>query len=242
MQNLLGEQLACLFDAIFIINLKSRPDRLSEITQQLSKIGLSIDHPKIHLFEAIRPEDKGDFPSLGARGCFFSHLGVLEKSRDAGHESVAILEDDADWSPSMMSAHPDELLALKNIDWGILIGGRPEKQARQSPITICSVPPNARVLGSHFCGFRRPVIGEMAQFLRTLASRPPGSPEGGPMHVDGAYGHYRKNFPATVTVEFTPGLAFQRASKTDIHPLPIWDRTVGVRDAVNLLRKLKRRF
>ena len=63
-----------------IINLIDRPDRRKEMSSQLARIGaLSAN---VRFFDAQRPPDRGEFPSLGARGCFESHLSILRSARD----------------------------------------------------------------------------------------------------------------------------------------------------------------
>ncbi|HAX77040.1 MAG TPA: LPS biosynthesis glycosyltransferase, partial [Cyanobacteria bacterium UBA11372] len=46
------------------------------------------------MFPAIRPDDAGDFPSIGARGCFESHLAILKQALADRLSNVLIVEDD----------------------------------------------------------------------------------------------------------------------------------------------------
>lgn len=93
-----GEVLFSAFDALFAINLPLRRDRRRDFNGQLKAIGLSLDHPKVRLFRAVRPSDKGEFPTPGTRGAFMSHLGVLNASVEAGLNSIIVCEDDLDFS------------------------------------------------------------------------------------------------------------------------------------------------
>ena len=49
-----------------------------------------------------------------------------------------------------------------------------------------------------------------------MLARPSGHPLGGPMHVDGAYNWFRKDFPAYTTIIATPKLGFKRSSDSSI--------------------------
>ncbi|MEX1060616.1 MAG: glycosyltransferase family 25 protein, partial [Methyloceanibacter sp.] len=68
---------------ISIINLEHRTDRRIAMQKQLSRIGWQAE-----FFAAIRPDIAADFPSIGARGCFLSHLAVLKNARDAGAKQL----------------------------------------------------------------------------------------------------------------------------------------------------------
>ena len=87
------------FQQIYVINLPHRRDRRLEMAEQLEKIGLSFDNPAVRLFAAFRPEDPGGFPNIGARGCFMSHLGVLQDARERKFERILIFEDDLNFYP-----------------------------------------------------------------------------------------------------------------------------------------------
>ena len=86
------------FDKVYIINLPHRADRREEIDVQLRKVGLALNHPKVTLFNAIKPDEAGEFPSIGAKGCFLSHLGVLKDAQLKRFEQILIFEDDLDLS------------------------------------------------------------------------------------------------------------------------------------------------
>ena len=59
----------------YVINLEDRTDRRAEMEQQLRRVGW-----QAAFVAAIRPVDAGDFPSVGARGCFLSHLATLKQA------------------------------------------------------------------------------------------------------------------------------------------------------------------
>src|SRR5829696_6763409 len=87
-----------VFQKIYVINLAARTDRRREMQEQFGRIGMRLDDPKVELFEAIRPDDADGFPSVGSRGCFLSHLGVLKRASASRLESILILEDDLNFA------------------------------------------------------------------------------------------------------------------------------------------------
>ena len=101
------------FAHIFIINLEHRADRRKEISKQLALINLNFDSPNVDLFKAIRPSDASGFESVGARGCFLSHLGVLRQAMSLGN--VLVLEDDLDFVLGIDALLQDDWLNFPKI-------------------------------------------------------------------------------------------------------------------------------
>ena len=77
------------FDAIFLINLDEREDRLNESLNEFRKYGLS---PKIFRFPAIKLNIR--HPMAGRAGCFSSHRNIIQYSKDNGLKNVLVFEDD----------------------------------------------------------------------------------------------------------------------------------------------------
>ena len=59
------------------------------------------------------------------------------------------------------------------------------------------------------------------------------------MHVDGAYTWLRRNYPQLTTRLAVPQLAYQRASRTDVHALRWFDRLAGARQLTAAARVLR---
>jgi len=237
-----GQSLIDGFDGIRIINLRHRSDRRREMATELKRLGLGFDHPQIALFEASRFEDKAGFPSIGARGCFDSHLSILSEALAAGAESVLILEDDLDFVRAIETLAPPALAQLAETDWAIFYGGyEGDAHAQQGSASIRQVPPQQAVRTTHFVAFRAPAIAAAVPYLQAMLQREPGSPEGGPMHVDGAYSWLRAAHPQLETWVAQPMLGVQRPSRTDIHTLRWHDRVPLVRAAAGAARRLRRR-
>lgn len=231
------------YGPLFLINLPARKDRRTEFGHQLSRIGLSFEHPKINIFPAIRPTELAGFPTLGARGCFLSHKAVLEAVISMQTNTVIICEDDLDFAPDFLARLPIVLDVLKGEDWHLFYSGYTSGQVGKlvdEKANIFELPPTHPVTCSHFYMLRGAAIAEFQAYLALMLKRPTGHPDGGPMHFDGAINHFRKDRPDLRTLAILPTLGLQRSSRTDVHPLRWFDRAPLVRDAVQLLRKLKR--
>lgn len=229
------------FEQIYVINLPQRHDRRSEMAEQLRMIGLTWNSPGIRLFSAVRPDDPGGFPSIGTKGCFLSHLGVLRDAAKHGFERILLFEDDLNFVSDFPQRMNKTSARLAQEDWSFFYGGYAIEPmpAASADTTIIPVNASETITTAHFVGFRGDVIEETIGFLEQVLSRPPGHPDGGPMHVDGAYAWYRHLHPEKLTLLATPQLGYQRSSRTDIHALRWYDRTPLVRSAVNYLRKRK---
>ncbi len=231
-----------IFEKIFVINLASRPDRRREMDRQLGRLGLSLGSAEVELFRAVRPSDAGGFPTLGSRGCFLSHLGVLKDAAAAGFGPILILEDDLNFADDFMPRMAIVAEGLRLRNWSIFYGGyRVRTSLVHDGDGLAAVAPSEAVDTLHFVGLDTAVIRPLIAYLEAQLDRAPGDPEGGPMHVDGSYNLFRQAHPQFSTWLAVPELGYQRASRTDIHPLQWRDRAVGVRNVVGLLRRMKNR-
>lgn len=237
-----GHLLLKHFDAIKIINLKSRKDRRQEMLGELRMIGLD-NSARVSFHEASKFDDAGSFPSIGARGCFQSHLSILENAHANGIKSILILEDDLDFSRDIHSQLAAVADHLERNPWSLFYGGALKwdgEPSSVSPVTLSD--PAHGVMGTHFIGLRGEAIHAAIVYLRAMLNRPSGSPEGGPMHVDGAYSWFRKAHPEFQTLIAIPALGHQRPSRTDVHSLALQDQIPIIRSVIAFLRKIKRRM
>ncbi|TAK07709.1 MAG: glycosyltransferase family 25 protein [Rhizorhabdus sp.] len=245
-----AERLFQSFDRVYVLNLPDRADRRAEMAGELAAIGTGFGDPRIRLFPAIRPEDAAGFPGIGARGCFLSHLAVLREARDEGFDRILILEDDCDFAAGIGVRLPAVLDALDAQSWDIVYGGY---DLGSSPIrdgsgeehgALIPAPPTLPVRTTHCIGFRRAAIEALIPYLEAMLDRPAGSADGGPMHVDGAYGWFRASRPDLACWLASPRLGRQRPSRTDIAPPGPLDRLPGPlrRAARGARRWLQRRF
>ena len=228
------------FQRIYVINLASRADRRREMGEQLASVGLRLDVGPVELFTAVRPTEAGAFPSVGSRGCFLSHLGVLQKARAEGLDRILVLEDDVDFAPAfdVLSRLVAARLAVEK--WSFFYGGyRLDEPLAGDGGDVC-VPFEDGVGTTHFYALRGDVICALSDYLEAQLHRPAGDGAGGPMHVDGAYCWFRRSHPEHRTLLAVPMLGHQRLSRTDVHDLRWYDRSPGLRDAMTLLRRLRR--
>lgn len=236
--------LSDYFQQIYVINLPERTDRRDEMEEQLTSIGLSLKHPKINLFEATRPQDAGEFESIGARGCYMSHLRVLQDAKAKNLSRILIIEDDLNFSKDFLKKIEATINNLKKIDWKLYYGSYNLKE----PISIDASQPTYEILfttvlmTSPFIGFQGDIISELVDYLELLLTRKNGDSRGGPMHVDGAYFYFRNLHPSYKTIISNPELGYQRSSRTDIYTLRWYDDIIIVRDCVAFLRKLKNKL
>lgn len=229
------------FERVSIINLPSRADRRREMEQQLASLRLSWATPGVQRFDAIRPADRGEFPTVGTHGCFLSHLGVLRAARDDGIGTLLTLEDDLDFAPRFAKQWPAVARTLAAVPWSFFYGGyRIDRESPAGQQPTWTMPSDMTVIGAHFFGVRGPAIAELVDYLEAMLARRSGDPAGGPMHVDGAYNWFRREHAAHETLAASTQLGVQRASRTDIHKLPWFDRLFGLREATQAVRRMRR--
>lgn len=230
------------FDSIFLINLPDRKDRRRRLEKQLASVGLLSGNSRMHWIKAIRPTDKGPFESIGARGCFLSHLACFESACERGLSRFLILEDDACFPIVGREQLSSDLAKLTDRSWAIwygghrVFGGSALEHTSESLVSIAS---QVRVDTAHCVAFNGGAIESIRDFLRVILTRPPGHPEAGPMHVDGAYNTWRKLNPAITTLISMPPLCTQSGSRSDIASTQWFDRLPLFRQVMSLLRDLR---
>jgi hypothetical protein len=228
------------FDLIRVINLPDRTDRFREVTRQLQALGLEWKQGSVEIYAATRPTELAGFPSLGARGCFMSHLGVLRDALDRGVESVLVLEDDCEVPARFNAAVGEVALGLKHRTWQFLHLGH---IAPLPPPPSGAVPALVEFRGHlqnlHMYAVHRSALAPLVEYLEGCLVRPPGDPIGGPMHVDGALTMFRAAHPEFTTLIAQPSLAGQRSSRSDI-TFGAFESIIGIKQAMSVARKLKR--
>jgi glycosyl transferase family 25 len=213
----------------FVINLADRTDRRQEMNHQLLHVGWSAQFSN-----SDRPTSLDGFPSLGARGCFQSHLEILKRGHAMGGH-IVIMEDDLNFVADFAHLWNSAYEALQMTDWNIfyaahLLHGRSE---------LTLLDPSEEVLCAHFLMFNEKAAVRIIEGLEAILSRPSGHPLGGPMHVDGAYSTIRKQNPEMKTFAFFPSLGYQRPSRSDIADLKFYDRIKPLRPLIGGLRRAK---
>ena len=215
-------------DAIkFVINLESRLDRRRSMDEQLRRVGWN----DVEFFKAVAPDSPGGFSSIGARGCFLSHLEVL---RCANGRPLILMEDDLNFVDGFSSKWRVSLEALPE-NWSIFYPAHIIEGDYRGMVELCATRP---VLCTHFIAISAVAVPVVIKCLEAILSRAPGDPVGGPMHVDGAYSVIRRQNPTLRTFAFFPSLGYQRSSRSDITPSTL-DSIPVLRSVIALTRKLR---
>lgn len=204
------------------------------MTTQLIRLGALTSN--FSFYDALRPGGCGNFPSLGARGCFESHLAVLRSARDSDAGSLLILEDDLDFTRDGRERLGAALDELSRRSWDFFYGAHVlDADGRRGLVEIAADEP---VLTASCLAFSGAVIPPLVDFLEGIVGRPAGSPDYGPMHVDGAYTVFRMLNPDRRTFAAFPTLGRQRSSPSDITPgSMLLDRWAPTRQLAALLRR-----
>jgi len=215
----------------YVINLESRVDRREQMARQLAMVGWEAE-----FFPAVRPDDAGGFETIGARGCFMSHLNVLRKAA-AQDRHVIVLEDDLNFSDRFDRLWPAAAENLSPTAWSIFYPGH----------LLQDVSPGLHFVDSkkglwctHFMVVHKQSISTIVSALDTILSRPPGHPLGGPMHVDAAYNLIRHQNPKLSTCIYSPVLGYQRASRSDVSVHRWYDRIKPLRPVIDFMRQFKK--
>lgn len=231
------------FDCILVINLEDRHDRRIEMESELQKIGLSFSDGSAKILVASRFTVPGGFETIGARGCFDSHVKAIKFAIKNKAKNLLIFEDDCDFVKSIEKYFVDSINCLRDKDWALFYGGHLSKIGRlDNSEKIYRISPEIGLQGSHFIGVSGHILPFLEVYLERIAAREPGSPLGGPMHVDGAYSWFRREHPHFETWVAEPQLGFQRPSRTDVHSLNFFDRVRGFRELAGLARRFKRKI
>ena len=215
----------------YIINLPERTDRRAEMEKQLGLAGLDAT-----FFPAIRPDAADGFPSIGARGCFMSHLSVL-KAAAGQRRHLLIMEDDLDFVDDFRCQWSAIAQEIEKKSWSIFY---PAHVIDGLPAGLQEVPAAQGIMCTHFLLVHRDALAGLIAGLVGILRRPPGHPDGGLMHVDGAYSTLRFQNPALRTFAYSPALGRQRPSRSDIAGLKFYDRFSALRFGANFYRTLKR--
>ena len=222
------------FDTIRIVSLTNRVDRRAQVQREFARFDVAIGQGNVRFFDAILPRDDGGFPSVGARGCFLSHLEILRQARDSGVSRLLVLEDDALFTPAF--GHAGALVDFcRTDDWDFLYPGHilpPVPGPLRWILTVGGVQ------CTHAYALRGAVLPGLIQFLEGILSRPPGDPEFGPMHLDAAYSIYLDRQPGIRTFRASRSLVLQRSSKSDVAAPKYVDRLLPP-SMIQLMRAAK---
>jgi hypothetical protein len=225
------------FDRICIINLPERSDRRRQVTRELRRQGVAVDGHRVRFVEAIRPDAAAGFPSIGARGCFLSHLKTLRQARAEGVQRLLVLEDDVMFNAALRDAGRLGA-ALREDGWHLAYPGHVQPAL---PGPLRWEPSAAPLVCAHCYAVNGPALGVVIAWLEACLARPAGHPDGGAMHVDGALTMLRRARPDLKTLLASRSVAGQRSSRSDIIG-PSWIDRLPIATFVRHLRNQWRRL
>jgi GNAT superfamily N-acetyltransferase len=227
------------FDRIRVINLSSRGDRRAETEIEFTSMGQAIDGHRCAFFEAIVTETAAGFPGAAVRGCYLSHLAVLEEAWRDGVARVLVLEDDIAFVRDIGEQGKVAVRQLDGLDWDIAYFGHALDNLPGTPTWKRVSRPMRH---AHCYAVHGRALKRLIDFLRTVLERPAGHPDGGPMHYDGALSTFLAQNPDIRAFHFSRNLGYQRPSRTDLHVQSIIDRNRLLRPWAGLYRALKRAY
>ena len=205
---------------------------------QLKLLGLGPLPGRVEFFAAQRPTNRGDWPSIGAHGCFLSHYEVLRRARDEGLRNILVLEDDCDFAPEFPNHQRRLTQALSETPWDILYLGHGEEVGTNSSISLFAW--SRPLMTTHAYAVNGDTLHRLVKHLEKVMHRPSGHPEGGKQHYDGALSTFRAQNEDIKTVIVVPSVGTQRSSRSDVYENRWFDRTWGIRSMVGKLRSLNR--
>lgn len=195
------------YEQVRVINLPERADRRREMTVELRSVGLG---ERAIFTPAVKPETSAPWSGRGERGCFLSHLAILEAAAEK-NESVLILEDDCDFTRFAREPRPKS---------DLLWGGY-------------TLFPNY-IVGSHCMGLSATAAQRCASYFKQLLDHPKPPP------VDGCYAWFCRDNRDLVVDACNPMIAVQRPSFSDIAGRRGLDRFPAARSLLAALRVIKR--
>ena len=220
------------FDQHRVINLEHRTDRRQMAIVEFERHGQG--QPDFFTTSKPKSAPTPDWPTVGAFGCFMSHLAVLRSFVESDAERLLVMEDDVKFF-----FQPDYLVdELRRLPWDIVYFG-----ALNAPSTtdrgLVLMPTDPGLIGAHCYSVNRKAARAYVCYLDAARARPGGHPLGGPQHVDGAFAMCQAQNPELVIRLCSPLLAGQHRTETDIHDDPVSQikRLPVVRSLLRLIRQ-----
>jgi glycosyl transferase family 25 len=217
--------------------MTTRDDRRSETEEEFARYKLPINTEKVSFFSGITPKEPLNFPNTGTRGCFMSHLTILDAAKRTG--KILILEDDIQFSNQITRYGEEAAKSLDDLDWGIAYLGHQLDSSDKEPHWEAV---NKPMLLAHCYAVNGKVIDRLTHFLKNMLDKPSGHPQGGPMHYDGALNTFLAQNTDIKAYYYSKNLGYQRPSKTDIHQSSIIDRNPLLKLFSKMYRTIKRAY
>jgi len=227
------------FDCIRIINLADRSDRRKEVIRELDRVGLPLEKGRVEIYTAFRPQHAGGFATVGARGCFLSHLEILRQAQKEKVRYLAVIEDDITFDPKFCNLKEPTAAAIAELDWDLLWLGHLEACNRNRELMF--ERHNKSLLTTHFYAVNGKTIARIVDAFEAMLARPAGHSEGGPMYPDGAFNTFCQQNPDIIRLVAMPSLAIQRSSRSDVTPKGLVNTLPVVRTIADRYRTVRNR-
>jgi hypothetical protein len=230
------------FDRVYVVNLPERTDRRRQMERELVRAKMPLTAGKVEIFPAIRPADKDGFPSIGACGCFRSHLSIFKLALQHNARNVLMIEDDLNIADQFGEQFASIAQQLNATSWSFAYFGHVLELPKSRNVRMEPTTPETKLMTTHFYAASGAILPRLIDFLEQMQRRPPGDPRGGPMHVDGALSTFRRQNPDAVTLVAHPNLGFQRSSRSDVATRKWVDRYPGAKQLAALVRGVAGRW
>jgi len=190
------------FDKVYCINLKRRPERLQEFTDEVNKFNLG----EFEVFEAIDGNNiKNTRRQLkpSEQGLIESNLKIIKECIQKKYNNVLIIEDDCMFSEEVLNI--DEYFKHLPNDWDMLyMGGNHNTHVNVNPPQIINekVCKLHHTFSTHFVAINRSLFEEL-DFILNITNEP----------LDVCYTGIQKN---KNVYSFYPAIAKQRIGFSDI--------------------------
>lgn len=225
---------------VAIIHLTERTDRYRQLTRQLSRLGISINDPRVVVPDAPRPAELNGFPSKAVYGNFLSHLGILERALADGLEWTWVLEDDAIFRSHFESVREQELLCatLRRENWGMcFLGHALGRRLKGRPRGL--IETDLAFIWAHCYLVHRSALTRLVDYLRETLERPSGHPAGGRLYIDGAFVMFRERNRDVRTLVANPALSIQCGSLSNVSGPSSFSRLIGMPTIVDHARGVR---
>ena len=215
-------------DRVCIINLPEQKGRLQSVKNELKGLGFDPESDQIRVPFAPRPDDAQGFTSKGVYGNFLSHLSILKEAREEGLKRIMVLEDDAIFLRSARQASEQKKLidALESRDWGMWFGGH-KLTGELAGETGFLIPTTLGFTWAHCYVVNHTALGDLVDYMEETLERPVGDPKGGKMYIDGAFGHFRRQFPQHICLVSNPAISIQKGVTSNLSATSGFARHVG---------------
>lgn len=228
-----------LFDMVRIINMTSRTDRREETIQEFQRGHLPVGTDQIDFFPAVTPDAADGFSTRGAKGCYMSHLEILREAQARKARHLLVLEDDIAFVRDINMLGADAFRKLQELDWDLAYFGHILSSHRNNPEWRIADQP---MFTSHCYAVNGKALPELIRLLEGILTRPPGDPQGGPMHYDAALNWFFRHNVNIKAYYYTYCLGFQRPSATNIHKPGTLDRLPLISGLLSFARYIKREY